>query len=133
MSGFASSLFSAINGERTQSGMPALAAHGCATYVAQLRASDMASRNYFSHTSPEGSTAFSLMDQYGVPYHSAGENLAFNTYPENETLAIAIRDLMASPPHRENMLNGGWTHLGVGAAMGGNDAKYYVMVFIRVQ
>ena len=130
MSGFASALFNAINNERTQQGMSALAVHGCVVYVAKIRSDDMAARNYFSHTSPEGETAFTLMDKYGVPYGWAGENLARNNYPNDQTVAIAIRDLMASPGHRANILSPNYTHLGVGFAQDGAGMKYYTMIFI---
>lgn len=130
MSGFASALFSALNNERTARGLAPLAAHGCVVYVAQLRSNDMASRGYFSHTSPEGATAFSLLDQYGVPYGWAGENLARNNYPDDQSVAVAIRDLMNSTAHRANILSGNYTHLGVGAAVDGAGMKYYTMIFI---
>ncbi len=130
VSGYALGLFNAINSERTQRGMPALAAHGCVTYVAQIRSNDMASRGYFSHVSPEGATAFSLMDQYGVPYGWAGENLVWNDYPDSETVAVAIRDLMASSGHRANILGANYTHMGVAVANDGQGAKYFTIVFI---
>lgn len=130
MSGFALALFNAINNERTQRGLSALADHGCVVYVAQLRSDDMASRGYFSHTSPDGETAFSLLDGYGVPYGWAGENLARNNYPDDQTVGVAIRDLMASEGHRDNILSPNYTHLGVGAAVDGAGMKYFTMVFI---
>lgn len=130
MGGFGLDLFNAINGERTSRGMPALAVHGCVVYVAQLRSDDMASRSYFSHESPEGETAFSLMDANGVPYGWAGENLARNNYPNNETVGVAIRDLMASQGHRDNILNPNFTQLGVAAVDDGTGMWYFTMVFI---
>ncbi|MCH7718238.1 MAG: hypothetical protein IIB21_02100 [Chloroflexi bacterium] len=129
-SGFASAMFSAINNERVQQGLPALAVQGCVVYVAKIRSDDMAALNYFSHTSPNGDTAFSLMDKYGVPYGWAGENLARNNYPDNESVSVAIRDLMASPGHRANILGVNYTHLGVGVAVDGAGMKYFTMIFI---
>ena len=130
MSGFGLALFNAINSERTQRGLPALAAHGCVVYVAQLRSDDMASRGYFSHTSPEGETAFTLLDRYGVPHGWAGENLARNNYPDDESVGVAIGALMASDGHRANILSGNYAHLGVAVAFDGAGMKYYTMVFI---
>ena len=130
MSGFALDLFNAINNARVGEGLPVLAAHGCVVYVAQLRSNDMASRGYFSHSSPEGETAFSLMDSYGVPYGWAGEKLARNNYPDDETVQVAIDALMASDGHRANILSENYTHLGVGIAIDSEGIKYYTMVFI---
>lgn len=130
MAGFGLALFNAINSERAQHGMPSLAAHGCVVYVAQLRSNDMASRGYFSHTSPEGETAFSLLDNNGVPHGWAGENLARNNYPDDQSVGVAIRDLMASEGHRANILSPNYTHMGVTVAFDGAGMKYYTMVFI---
>lgn len=129
MSGFALDLFSSINDARTQNGIGALAADGCVTYVAQIRSDDMASRGYFAHVSPDGSSAFSLLDAYGVPSGWAGENLARNNYPAAETVAVAIRDLMASPPHRENILNSNYTAMGVAVTLDATGIYYYTMIF----
>ncbi len=130
MPAFAVTLFNAINSERTQAGLPALTEYGCVVYVAQLRSQDMADRSYFSHSSPEGETAFSLMDVYGVPYGWAGENFARNNYPDDETVAVAIRDLMASEGHRANILNENFTRMGVGMAIDSEGIRYYTMLFV---
>jgi uncharacterized protein YkwD len=129
ISGYALDLFNAINDARAQNGVFPLAADGCDAYIAQIRSNDMATRNYFAHQSPDGSTAFSLLDAYGVPNGWAGENLARNNYPLDQTVAVAIRDLMASPPHRENILNVHYTSLGVAVAEDGTGILYYTMIF----
>jgi uncharacterized protein YkwD len=129
MSGFGLDLFNAINSARTSNGLPALAVNGCVVYVAQLRSNDMASQGYFAHTSPSGQTAFGLLDSFAVPYGWAGENLARNNYPDDESVAIAIRDLMASQGHRDNILNPHYTEMGVAVAFDGAGMKYFTMVF----
>jgi uncharacterized protein YkwD len=130
MSSFALDLFNSINDARAQNGMGALAADGCVTYVAQVRSDDMASRGYFAHVSPDGSSAFSLLDAYGVPSGWAGENLARNNYSVDQTVAVAIRDLMASEPHRENILNSHYTAMGVAVTVDSTGIYYYTMVFV---
>lgn len=127
--GFALALFGAINNERTARGLAALALDGCVAYIAQLHSSDMAARGYFSHVTPEGGTVFTLLTQHGVPYNWAGENLARNDYPANQTVAVAIRDLMASPTHRANILSGTFSRLGVSMSVDGAGFRYFAMVF----
>jgi len=127
---FAQMLFNAVNEERAQQGLFPLIWHDPVANVAKFRSKDMASRNYFSHKSPEGETAFSLLDRYGIPHSWAGENLARNNYPDNQTVGVAIRDLMASEGHQENILSGNYTHLGVGAVEDSTGMKYYTMIFI---
>ena len=119
-----------LNAERAAAGLPALAVDANLVTIARIRSSDMAVRGYFSHTSPEGQSAFTLLDEWGVPYSWAGENLARNNYPLEETVAVAVRDLMASPPHRANILNPNYTRVGVGYAEDGSGMRFYTVVFV---
>lgn len=130
MNGYAAAMFDAINNARAENGMGALAASGCVTYVAQLRSQDMAANSYFAHTSPTGETAFTLLRSHGVAYAWAGENLARNNYPESEAVGVAIRDLMNSSGHRDNMLNSHYTHMGVGYVVDSEGIRYFTMIFI---
>lgn len=130
LSGYASDLYGVINRARSAQGLSTLSSHGCAVYVAQIRSDDMASIGYFSHTSPTGETAFSLLDANRVPHGWAGENLARNNYPDDETVAVAIRDLLASAGHRANILNVNYTSIGVAVAFDGEGMKYFTMVFM---
>jgi uncharacterized protein YkwD len=118
-----------LNSERAAAGLPALAVDVNLVAIARIRSSDMAARGYFSHTSPEGQSAFILLDQWGIPYSWAGENLARNNYPLAETVAVAVRDLMASPAHRANILSPNYTRVGVGYAEDGSGMRYYTIVF----
>ena len=119
-----------LNAERAAAGLPALAVDGNLVSIGRIRSGDMAARGYFSHTSPDGQSAFTLLDQWGILYSWAGENLARNNYPLEETVAVSIRDLMASPPHRENMLNPNYTRVGVGYAEDGSGVRYFTIVFV---
>lgn len=130
LQGYATDLFNAINGARRANGLGSLSAHGCAVYVAQIRSDDMANLNYFSHTSPSGETAFSLLDAYRIPHGWSGENLARNNYPDEDSVGVAIRDLMASDSHRANILSTNYTTMGVAAAFDGDGMKYFTMVFM---
>jgi uncharacterized protein YkwD len=98
--------------------------------VARERSNDMVKRGYFGHVSPTGDTAFSLMDRYGIPYAWAGENLARNNYPDDESVAVSLRDWMASQGHRDNILGSHYQTVGVGAAVDGAGMKYFTLVFV---
>lgn len=124
-------LFDAVNGERTKRGLPPLIGHGCIVNIAQQRSNDMAIRNYFAHQSPEGETAFSLMDDVGVIYRWAGEDLARNNYPNADSVSVAISDLMASQGHRDVILSARATHLGVGLTISSENVKYFTAIFIE--
>jgi uncharacterized protein YkwD len=130
MSGSERAVFDGINRERRQGGLAELAAHGCGIHIAQLRSSDMARHDYFSHSSPSGQTMAGLLGRYEVAFDHAGETLARNNYPDAETVAVAVQSLMESDGHRAIILDGSYTHLGVGFAHDGAGIKYYTLVFI---
>jgi uncharacterized protein YkwD len=89
----------------------------------------MAAQNYFSHTSPSGETAFTLMEAYGFKYALAGENIARNNYPDADSVKVAMDGFMNSPGHRQNILEPRFTKVGVGFALGSDGMKYYAVVF----
>ena len=89
----------------------------------------MAALGYFSHTSPSGATAFSLMAQYGYTYLIAGENIARNNYPDAQSVSTAMAGFMSSAGHRTNILDSRFTRVGIGAAIGTDGMKYFAVVF----
>jgi uncharacterized protein YkwD len=129
LNAFEADILAGVNNERVAAGLAPLQLDGALVAVARERSNDMVQQGYFGHTSPTGQTAFSLLDQYGVPYGWAGENLARNNYPDEEAVAVAMRDWMASDGHRENMLNVHYTAIGVGAAVDASGMKYFTVIF----
>jgi len=119
-----------VNAQRQAAGLAPLQLDGRLVGVARERSNDMAVNNYFSHTSPTGDTAFTIMDRYGIPYGWAGENLARNNYPDSETVAVALQDWMASQGHRENILSPHYSLIGVGAAVDAAGMKYFTLIFV---
>lgn len=82
--------------------------------AAQLKAEDMASKGYFSHTSPEGITPWHWFDLVGYDFVYAGENLAVNfldSYDIN-------RAWMSSSKHKKNIINANFSEIGIGVASG---------------
>jgi len=123
-------LYNAINAERASAGLSALALDPALQGLARERSQDMASRGYFSHTTPEGRSVFDLMTERGISFGWAGENLARNNYPDAESAQVAIRDLMASPAHRANILHPNYITIGVGLAVDSFGMKYFTMIFV---
>ena len=119
-----------INAERAATGLPSLIVDLNLMDIARLRSIDMASRGYFGHTNPEGQSAFTLLDQGGIPYSWAGENLARNNYILQETVTVAVTDLMASPSHRDNILSSWYTRIGVGYAEDGSGMRFFTIIFV---
>ena len=125
-----SSLLATLNAERAAAGLTALQPDPTLVSIARSRSNDMAQRDYFDHVNPDGGTVFDMLAQLRVPYAWAGENLALNNYPVDETVAVTVRELMASPPHRANILNVHYTMVGVGIATGSDGLYYFTMVFV---
>ena len=118
-----------INARRAAAGLPLLQLDPELVMVARERSSDMAQRGYFAHVSPTGETFSSLMQAQGVSCSWCGENIAYNTYPDDQTVAVVLSAWMASPGHRDNILRPTFDRVGVGVALGGSGAKYYTAVF----
>jgi uncharacterized protein YkwD len=130
MDGYEQALFDATNARRIASGLAPLRANGYLVGIARLRSDEMAAYNYFAHESPiSGQTAFSLMDQYGVPYAWAGENLAKNNYPDDQAVAVADEALWNSPGHRANILGANYTDMGVALTIDATGMKYFTIIF----
>lgn len=129
MTALEQAMFDDINALRVRNGLPPLAPDPALIALARERSADMAARNYFSHTTPEGLSVFDLMEARGIPYAWAGENLARNNYPEAETERVAFDSLVASPPHFQNMLGPNYTRMGVGVAVDGDGMFYFTMLF----
>jgi len=116
--GAAGAEFSLVNQDRAANGVAPLAYSASLARVAQYRAQDMLNRNYFSHYDPStGQLAFvQLLHLWGIPYSTAGENIAWSTNP---SMAGINTMFMNSPDHRANILKAAYHRLGIGVASNG--------------
>jgi uncharacterized protein YkwD len=104
-----------VNDHRAAAGCKALVIDDRITTAAQAHSTDMATKNYFSHTSQDGRTFVQRMKGAGYP-KPGGENIAMG-YP---TPAAVVQGWMNSQGHRENILNCGFVAMGVGLDTRGN-------------
>jgi hypothetical protein len=97
--------------------------------AARLKAEHMRAYEYFAHYSPGDNTSpWHWFERVGYNYVHAGENLAI--YFDDS--AEVVRAWMNSPSHRENILRGHYTEIGVAAVEGryqGYDTVYVVQLF----
>ena len=112
-----------VNEIRAENGLKALTYDWELSRVARYKSQDMKDNNYFSHTSPVYGTPFQMMKNFGISYRSAGENIAKGY----ATPQAVVNGWMNSSGHRANILNAGYTHIGVGYVSGGN---YWTQMFI---
>ena len=92
--------------------------------AARNHARDMWMRNYFGHISPDGESVGNRLDQAGIYYEYAGENLALA-----QNVQVAHASLMASRSHKEAILDKEFTKVGIGVIDSGYKGKLFVMVF----
>ena len=109
------------NSLRASQGVPALGEHGTLTDKAERWAQYLAATGQLRHSQlSQGLESLS--------WRALGENVGVST-PTSDTLATLHERLAASAPHRANMLNGGFTHMGVGVATGADGRVWVVEVF----
>lgn len=99
-----------VNAERAKAGCPALTLNTRLSAAAQAHSEDMALRNYFSHTSPDGTSASQRVTDAGYDWRMTAENIA-----AGQTSASAVMAAwMGSTGHRANILNCGYAEIGIG-------------------
>ncbi len=109
-----------VNAERQSRGLHCLVINDKLTTAAQKHAQSMVDNNFFDHNDPvTGTTPWERMQAEGYNYTWAGENIAWGSSTPQE----AYNQWWNSQPHRENMLSGNFTEIGIGRVN-----TYWVMV-----
>jgi len=103
-----------VNRERRRAGCRALTIDQRIVAAAQAHSVDMATNRYFSHTSLDGRTFADRIREAGYP-RPAAENIARGQRSADDV----VRAWMNSSGHRANILNCGYTTIGVGLDTGG--------------
>ena len=118
-------VFNLINQQRTNNGLSALKIDSEVQRVAKIKAQDMVTNNYFSHTSPTYGSPFDMLNSFKISYKSAGENIAGNS-----SNSAAVTAWMNSPGHKANILNSSYNYTGIGVVSSPTYGKVYVQMFI---
>lgn len=137
-----------INEERGKRGLTALAWNDKLSVIARKHGQDMANRNYFAHSDPEGhdfsyryqQEGFNCEVHVGNYIYMGAENIFQNnlydsitycggipTYDWNSQEEIAestVQGWMNSPGHRQNILTAYWKREGIGVAISRDDKVY---------
>ncbi|HEU4868584.1 MAG TPA: CAP domain-containing protein, partial [Actinomycetota bacterium] len=102
-----------INNYRATKGLPALMVSESLTNASEWHSTDMANKNYFSHTDSLGRDPFKRMTALGYGYSTyRGENIAAG----NATAAATFDQWKNSSGHNANMLNANYKVIGIGKA-----------------
>lgn len=105
-------MLAAVNAERAKVGVAAMCTNTKLQSAAQGHTSDMASKNYMSHTGSDGSTMSQRITANGYKWSVVAENVAVGQVD----VAAVVKSWMNSAGHRTNLLNAKYKHFGMGYA-----------------
>lgn len=112
------SLVSLTNSARAAAGLPGLTVSADLAAVAQGQAARMAATQTLAHT-PN-------LPQAVCCWQALGENVGYGASP-----AVIQAAFMASPEHRANILNSGYTQIGIGAVTDAHGILWVSEIFRR--
>ncbi|MFJ8824507.1 CAP domain-containing protein [Streptomyces sp. NPDC102467] len=109
----AAQVLTLVNQERAKAGCSPVTADSGLAALATAFSEDMAARNFFDHTDPDGATPWDRAKKAGIT-DLGGENIA-----RGQANAQSVMDAwMNSPGHKANILNCDYKTLGVGVHFG---------------
>lgn len=108
-----------VNKEREAAGLAPLTLDEKLNEAAKVRAQEITSN--FSHTRPDGTEPFTVLQEYGCSYMAAGENIAAG----QSTPAEVVGSWMNSEGHRANILSPNFAKLGVGYCQADSGYNHY--------
>jgi uncharacterized YkwD family protein len=114
-----------VNAERSKHGLQPLKMSEELRSIANLKSKDMADKHYFDHTSPTYGSPFQMLQDFGVHYSAAGENIAAGQRSPEEVM----NSWMNSSGHRANILNKNFDTIGIGFYQGGSYGTYWTQLF----
>lgn len=120
---FAQQVVKLVNEERAKAGLSELTLDTNVEAAAQVRAGEI--KQLFSHTRPDGSKFSTALQEQGVNYKGAGENIAWG----QKTPEAVMQAWMNSAGHRANILNARFTKIGVGYYQDANGTNYWTQLF----
>lgn len=125
-------LIELTNEQRAKNGLPQVSENEALNKAAILKAQNMFQENYWAHFAPSGKTPWDFILGSGYKFTYAGENLAKNFYESNDVVSA----WMASPTHRDNLLNSKYQDIGIAVVDGvlnGQKTTLIVQMFGTVQ
>lgn len=117
------SLHARTNSIRSKNNLRPLVYDAALSKLATKRSVDMATRNYFSHTSPDGCDLTCRFEKAEYVTLSFGENLAeYSDYAllsESDLAEYFMNKWLKSSNHKKNLLSSDFTNEGIGVALQG--------------
>jgi uncharacterized protein YkwD len=117
-----SAFLTLINNYRAQNGVGPLQVSVALQNSSQWMSTDLATKNYFSHTDSLGRDFVTRIQSFGYPYYPIGENIAAgysdaqSTFTQWQNACDPDSSGNCTYAHRVNMLNGSFKVMGIGRA-----------------
>lgn len=122
VTGFESEMLTVINQYRLEVGAGPLTTTATLNNAAAARAKELL--ELFDHTRPDGSACFTALDEYGISYYTAAENIAYG----QSSVSSVMNSWYNSAGHKANMQDASFGHAGFGCYMY-NGTRYWVQLF----
>ena len=110
-----------VNQERGKQGLPALRENAQLMDSASVRSQELVTK--FAHERPNGEQGYQLAFRAG--FNTVGENIAYGYLSAEQVM----EGWMNSPGHRANILNTGFSEIGVGCYRGSDGRLYWTQLF----
>jgi uncharacterized protein YkwD len=121
------SVFTLVNKVRSDSNLRELKTDPVLQLAAKTKAVDIKAYKYFAHNSPNNVKWNDFITNQGYHYIIAGENLARGYYnPED-----LVKDWLASPSHKENIMYKDYTETGISIIDTDNMGIIVVQIFAK--
>lgn len=116
-----------VNEERAKEGIAPVTLNETMTNAAMLRAEEIVES--FSHTRPDGTSCFTVLEDFNVGYTYCGENIAAG----NSTADATMNQWVNSSGHYANIMNSRFSEIGVGVVYDSSAeyGYYWVQLFIE--
>ena len=122
---FCEQVVALVNEERAAYGLHPLKTMTNLTKAAQKRSEEIVT--VFDHTRPDGSSCFTVLDDYDVSWSAVGENIAAG----QGTPEAVVEAWMNSSGHRKNILSEKFDYIGVGCTETSSGYRiYWTQVFM---
>ncbi|MFE4666183.1 sigma-70 family RNA polymerase sigma factor [Streptomyces sp. NPDC056716] len=121
---FAGQVLELVNAERADAGCSPVRQNAALDSAAQGHSADMAARDFFDHTNPDGADPGDRITAAGYRWSTYAENIAMG----QQTPAEVMQSWMDSPGHRANILNCSVEETGLGVYEGAG-GPWWTQVF----
>lgn len=120
---FAEQVVKLVNEERAKAGLLALTLDKDIEAASLIRSKEIEAS--FSHTRPDGRTFGTVLQDNGISFRGAGENIAWGQKSPQDVMNA----WMNSDGHRANILNAKYTKIGVGYYQNASGRNYWTQIF----